>query len=59
MEHNPSSEANSHSASQEITLLLRNPKFHYRFHKSPLLVPILNQTHLAQILTKYFLTIHS
>jgi hypothetical protein len=31
----PSSEANSHSASQDISHLLRNPKFHYHVHKSP------------------------
>jgi len=34
---NPSWEANSHTASQ-IPRHLRKPKFHYRVHKSPLLV---------------------
>jgi hypothetical protein len=35
MEQNPSWEANSVSASQEIPRLLRNPKVHHRVQKSP------------------------
>jgi hypothetical protein len=35
-EQSPFSEANSHSASREISRLSRNPKVHYRFHNSPL-----------------------
>jgi len=31
-----SSEANNHSASQEIPFHVWGPKFHYRVHKSPL-----------------------
>jgi hypothetical protein len=43
MEQSPSWEANSHSASQEIFLLLWNSKVHHRVHKSPQLVPVVAQ----------------
>ena len=43
MQHSPSWEANWFSASQEIPLILWNPKVHCRIHKCPQSVPILSQ----------------
>jgi len=41
VEQSPSWEANSRSASQEITHILCNPKVHYQIHKIPPLVAVL------------------
>jgi hypothetical protein len=43
MEHRPSWEANSFSASLEIPHILWNPEVHYRIQKSPPTVPILTR----------------
>jgi len=37
--------------------MLRNPKFHYRIHNSPPLVPILIQNNPVQDCLSYFLKI--
>ena len=57
MEQSRSSEALRFSASQEIPLILCNPKVPYRSHKCLLPFPILSQLDPGHILTSRFLKI--
>jgi hypothetical protein len=55
VEQNTSWEANSRSATQEITSLLRNRKVNYRFHEIPPLVPNLSAINPVYNFLIYFL----
>ena len=54
----PSLEANWFSASQEIPRISQNPKVHYRTHKRPPPVSILDQPNPVHIPTSHLLEIH-
>ena len=54
----PSWAANRFVASQEISRISRNPKVHYRTHKRPTPVSILDQPNPVHIPTSHLLEIH-
>ena len=54
----PSWQANWFAASQEIPRISRNPKVHYRTHKRPPPVSILDQPNPVHIPTSHILEIH-
>ena len=58
MVQSPSWEANWFAASQEIPRISRNPKVHYRIHKRPPPVSILDQPNPVHIPTSHLLEIH-
>ena len=58
MVQSPSWEANWFAASQEIPRILWNPKVHYRTHKRPPPVSILDQPNPVHIPTSHLLKIH-
>ena len=58
MVQSPSWEANWFAASQEIPRISRNPNVHYRTHKRPPPVSILDQLNPVHIPTYHFLEIH-
>ena len=58
MVQSPSWEANWFAASQEIPLISRNPKVHYRTHKRLPPVSILGQPNPVHIPTSHLLEIH-
>ena len=58
MVQSPSWEANWFAASQEIPRISRNPKVHYRTHKRPPTVSILDQPNPVRIPTSHLLEIH-
>jgi hypothetical protein len=58
MQHSPSWETNSTSASREITRILWKPEVHYRIHKTPPLPPTLRQIKPVSMRPSYFLELH-
>jgi hypothetical protein len=54
----PSWQAAISAATQVFLNILWIPKVHYRVHKSPPLIPILNQVNLVHISPSYLSKIH-
>jgi hypothetical protein len=58
MELSPFWIADSHSVTEEIPRLSWNPRFHYRVHKSPALVPYPETENPLHNLPTYFININ-
>jgi hypothetical protein len=58
MELSPSWEAANCAATQKLPSILLNPKVHHRVHKSPPMVPILNQINPIYTILSYLSKIH-
>jgi hypothetical protein len=58
MELNPSLEAASYAATEELPNILLNPKVYYSVHQSPLLVPLLSQINPVHTTPFYLFKIH-
>ena len=57
-QHIPLCYTNRYSASQEIPLILCNPKVHSHIHNSPPPVPMLSQINSVRVHTSHFLNFH-
>jgi hypothetical protein len=55
---NPSSETANCAATQQLQVILYNPKVYYRVPKTPSLIRILSQINLVHTATSYFSKIH-
>jgi hypothetical protein len=55
IEHSPLSEANSFSASQDISCILRNPKNRYQIQNTPRLIPTPSQFNPVHVLPSCFI----
>jgi hypothetical protein len=53
MKLNPSLQAASYAANQELPNNLWNAQIHYHVHRSPSLVPIMNQINPAHTIPSY------
>jgi hypothetical protein len=58
MELSPSWEAINYADTEKLPNILRNSKVHYRGHKSPFPVPVLNKINPIHTISSYISKIH-